>query len=185
MEEPNLVTLETGRATTVEQVLRERARALATPLGSAETGDLLEVIQFRWGKETYAIESRYVREAYRLRDITRVPCTPHWILGLVNVRSQVLAVVDIRSFLGLSTPPPQPDSRLLILQDHAGQFGMLVDFIEGILQLEQDSIGPASVLGPNVREEYVLGVTPERLILLSGQSIVSDPRLEVQSGSTD
>jgi purine-binding chemotaxis protein CheW len=167
-----------------ERVLRERARALATVLEVAESSELLEVIQFRWGQETYAMESRFVREAYRLRDLTWVPCTPHWILGLVNVRSQVLAVVDIRSFLGLPAPAPKPDSRLLILQDEAGQFGVLVDSIEGVRQLRQDEVSAATVLSANVRAEYVLGITPERLILLSGQAILGDRRLEVQSEPT-
>src|SRR4029077_20843283 len=84
------------------QVLRTRARALARPpVQRPAAHTWLEVLEFRLAQESYAIETRYVREVYPLKDLTPLPCTPPFVLGIVNVRGRILPVIDLKKFFDL------------------------------------------------------------------------------------
>src|ERR1700687_2656174 len=73
-----------------KEILKDRARALARDPRPAETeGGTLEVLEFLLAYERYGIEMSWVRETLPLRDITPVPCTPPFVLGLINVRGQI------------------------------------------------------------------------------------------------
>lgn len=162
------------------ETLRQRAQVLARELEETRTGESLEVVEFLLAGEHYGIESRFVREAFRLREITHMPGAPNWIRGVVNVRSQVLAVVDLRPFLHLGQNPFSDESRLLILQGPLGSFGLLVDGIRSVRLMDLDEIQPAPPEA-GVRSEYIHGVTAERLIVLDGDEILGDKRLTVGS----
>src|SRR6266851_5213843 len=82
--------------------LKSRAKALARELKPDGTGHArIEVVEFVVAYEKYAIESSYVREVYPLKELTRLPGTPAFILGVFNVRGQIVSVVDPKKFFGL------------------------------------------------------------------------------------
>src|SRR4051794_29498302 len=84
------------------QILRARAQALArTPERPQIAETLLELLEFRLAQECYALENRYVQEVYPLKDLTPLPCTPPFVLGIVNVRGHVLPVLDLKKFFDL------------------------------------------------------------------------------------
>ena len=67
------------------EILRERARALSRPRKQAPVAEAsLELLEFRLAQESYALETRHVREVYPLKDLTPLPCTPPFVLGIVN-----------------------------------------------------------------------------------------------------
>jgi len=83
------------------QILRDRAQVLARPPEQAAAADtLFELLEFRLAQERYAVETRYVREVYPLKDLTPLPCTPPFVLGVVNVRGHILPVLDLKKFFG-------------------------------------------------------------------------------------
>ena len=80
-------------------ILKARAKALALePEREKRKGEYLEVVEFLLAYETYAIETAYVREVYPLKELTVLPCTPPFVLGIINVRGQILSVIDIKKF---------------------------------------------------------------------------------------
>ena len=84
------------------EILRARARALARPRERAAVAEAsLELLEFRLAQESYALETRHVREVYPLRDLTPLPCTPPFVLGIVNVRGRITPVIDIKKFFDL------------------------------------------------------------------------------------
>jgi purine-binding chemotaxis protein CheW len=90
------------RANEAEQILRTRARALArTPPQASAEGAMLELLEFRLASERYAVESQLVEEVHPLRDLTPLPCTPPFVLGIVNVRGRILPVLDLKKFFDL------------------------------------------------------------------------------------
>ncbi|MFH0825662.1 MAG: chemotaxis protein CheW, partial [Pseudomonadota bacterium] len=97
-------------------ILRERAKRIAqrpeTEEGEAET---IELIEFTLAHEHYAVEVGYVREVYPLRDMIPVPCTPSFIMGIINVRGQVVSVTDIRGFFDLPRKETGDGFRVLIM----------------------------------------------------------------------
>ena len=62
---------------------------------------MLELLEFRLASERYAVESRLVQEVHPLRDLTPLPCTPPFVLGIVNVRGRILPVLDLKKFFDL------------------------------------------------------------------------------------
>lgn len=105
------------------QILRARAKALAQPpKDEPEADTLLDVLEFRLAEERYAVEIRHVSEVHPLKELTPLPGTPAFVLGVVNVRGRILPVVDLKKFFEL------PDEGLtdlhrIILVEGNGQIG--------------------------------------------------------------
>ena len=86
------------------RILEERARAVArVPAAAPAVGALVEIIRFALGEERYAVETNCVREILRFKAATPLPGTPDFLVGVTNLRGQILAVFDLRRFLGI--PP--------------------------------------------------------------------------------
>src|ERR1700712_5225839 len=85
-----------------ERILRERARLLArVPESEPVAGAVLELLEFSLAQERYAVENRFVREVCPLKELTPLPCTPPFLLGVVNVRGRILPVLDLKKFFDL------------------------------------------------------------------------------------
>src|SRR5882757_6351764 len=85
-----------------ERILRARAQVLARPPSSAPVpSTMLELLEFRVASERYALETRHVQGVYPLRELTPLPCTPPFVLGIVNVRGRILPVLDLKKFFEL------------------------------------------------------------------------------------
>src|SRR5882757_6299566 len=85
-----------------QEILRARARVLARPPErQAEAGAMLDLLEFRLAQECYAVENRYVQEVCPLKELTPLPCTPPFLLGIVNVRGRILPVLDLKKFFDL------------------------------------------------------------------------------------
>jgi len=166
-------------------VLDERARILARPPAEGPPpGGVIEVATFLLGSERYAIEAKYVREVVRLEDFTAVPGAPEFLLGVTNLRGEILAVVDLRKFFGVPAKGLTDLSRLIVLGGQRAEFGILADQAEALLTLRAPEVlePPESVAG--IGREYLRGVTREALIVLDGARLLSDPRLVVDQAAT-
>ena len=85
----------------VRKVLKARAREMARESIATGTAERIEVVEFLLAGETYAVESRYVRAIHPLTSLAPLPCTPSFVLGIANVRGEILSVVDIGKFFEL------------------------------------------------------------------------------------
>jgi purine-binding chemotaxis protein CheW len=175
--------LEEGKMLTPEQaqaILEERARVLArVPPQAMGAADIMEVLVFALGKERYALETCYLREVLRLQELTPIPATPDFLVGICNVRGQILAVFDLRRFFGVAGQDPTINCRVLVLGGERPEFGVLADEVVDVARLETAEVleAPGSVAG--IAREYVRGVTESALILLDGAVLLCDPRLVI------
>jgi purine-binding chemotaxis protein CheW len=164
-------------------VMDERARILArVPAAPPQAGDVLDVVTFALANERYGIEARYVREIVRLVDFTPVPGVPDFIIGLVNLRGEILVVVDLRRFLGVTAKGLTDLSRVIVLGSGHAEFGVLADEVHEVTTLRVDEAHepPESVVG--VGRAHLRGVTEHALILLNGAVLLNDARLFVDQG---
>lgn len=163
-----------------KEKLRERAQELARePAGRNEAGAGIEVVEFVLAHERYAVESSYVREVYPLRDITPLPGTPPFVAGIVNVRGRILSVIDIRKFFDLPEKGLGELNRIIILASEEMEFGILADAVIGNRRLGPGELEPSLPTLAGIREEYLKGVTGERLVVLDGARILSDQKIIV------
>ncbi|MFH1081489.1 MAG: chemotaxis protein CheW [Pseudomonadota bacterium] len=162
-------------------VLRSRAMRLARELekGGPDTDDL-EVLEILLSHETYAIETEFVREVYPMRELTPLPCTPAFVYGLINIRGQVLTVIDMKKFFDLSEKGIANLNQVIVVKTDAMELGILADEIIGIRKIPVNEIQPPLSTMTGIYAEYLKGITGERLIVLDMERFLADKKLVVQ-----
>lgn len=161
-------------------ILNSRALALAQEPKETEAEDeRIEIVQFSLAYERYGIEATYIGEVYPLREFTPLPCTPTFVLGVINVRGKILSVIDLRRFFDLPVQGLSDLNKVIILHDRAMEFGILADAIHGARLLPVDALQASLPTLTDRRAEYLLGVTAERLVVLDGGEILADRRIVV------
>ncbi|MBX9811300.1 MAG: chemotaxis protein CheW [Burkholderiales bacterium] len=164
-----------------KRVLRERAQVLAREPAQAEAdGEHIEVVEFRLAHERYGVESRYVREVYPLENLTPLPCTPVFVLGIVNVRGEILSVIDIKKFFGLPEKGLTDLNKIIVLRSENMLFGILADAVAGVRRVPLSGIQPSLPTLTGIRAEYLKGVTPERTVILDAEKLLTDEKIVVQ-----
>src|SRR5664279_5629709 len=88
---------------------------------------IVQLIAFSLGAETYGLESAYIREVYPLKDFTPLPGVPAFILGIINVRGQIMPVVDLKKLFNLPEQGITELNKVIILHDDQMEFGILAD----------------------------------------------------------
>jgi|SRR5882724_1218904 len=164
-----------------QNVLRARARVLAAGgKREAESPDLfLEVVEFVLGPEHYGIESRRIREIHALSDFTPLPCTPAFVLGLVNVRGRILSIINIKRLFDLPEKGLTDLNKVIVV--HAGpmELGILADVILGLRSISAKEMHPGLPTLTGIRAEYLKGITKESLVVLDVEKILSDEKILV------
>jgi purine-binding chemotaxis protein CheW len=169
-----------ARANEVEQILRTRARALArTPPRIPAAGAMLELLEFRLASERYAVESRLVQEVHPLRDLTPLPCTPPFVLGIVNVRGRILPVLDLKKFFDLPERGLTDLHRVILVRGNDLELGLLADVIVGVRSVAADRLQPSLPTLTGIRADFLKGITDERLVVLDLDRILLDPKIIV------
>lgn len=156
-------------------VLEARARALARPPAAREPASLVELTLFRWGRERYAIESRFLREVVRVRHLTPVPGFAEPLVGITNLRGEMLAVFDLRAMIGAETRGLVDLVWLLVLGGDDAEFGLLVGAVEENRRVDAREILPLP-LGMTVRE-LARGATRDGILVVDGGRLLVDSRL--------
>jgi purine-binding chemotaxis protein CheW len=164
-----------------KRVLRERARILARePEKAAAADQFIEVVEFVLAFESYAIETRYVREVEPLDSLTPLPGTPAFVLGIVNVRGEILSVIDMRKFFELPDKGLTDLNKVIVLESENMLFGILADAVAGVRSIPVADIQPSLPTLTGIREAYLKGVTPGRMVILDAEKLLTDESIVVE-----
>jgi purine-binding chemotaxis protein CheW len=138
--------------------------AAATPVAGPE----LHLVTFALDREEFGVPVGRVREVTRVSEITRVPQTPPHVRGVTNLRGRVLAVVEIRSRLGLEPAVITPSSRIVVVDVLERVLGLLVDRVSQVTKVPAECVVPAPEEVVSAETDYVSGVARwnSRLIIL-------------------
>jgi len=121
-------------------------------------GEELKVIVFALADEQYGIEVDKVRTIERMMPITRVPKTPAFVKGVINLRGVVIPVIDLRGRFGLTETEATETSRIIIVQVNDIEVGFIVDAANDVIDIDSDSIdSPPEVVG-GIKAKYLRGV---------------------------
>jgi purine-binding chemotaxis protein CheW len=163
-----------------KKILKERARILALePKDDGLREERLEIVEFLLASERYAIESSWVREVYPLKDLTPLPGTPSFVLGIINVRGQIVSVVDLKKFFDLPAKGLTNLDKVIIVTDGRMEFGLLADAVAGVREIALREIQPPLPTLTGVRAEYLKGVTADRLVILDAGKLLADPTMKI------
>lgn len=166
-------------------LMDERARLLACVADEGPAAaEALETLTFALGRERYAVESKHVREVVRLVDFTPVPGAPEFLLGVMNLRGEVLAIVDLRTFFGVPKQGLTDLARVVVLGAAHAELGVLADAAHELRSLTAAELLEPPTSPSGIDREYLLGVTKDALIVLDGVRLLADPRLFIDQTST-
>ena len=122
---------------------------------------------FRLQDETYGINVTQVREVLRVTEIAPVPGAPTYVLGIINLRGNVVTVIDTRNRFGLMSHEIDDASRIVIIESEDQVVGILVDSVAEVVELRQSEIDSAPSVGSDESSRYIQGVaTRDRDLLI-------------------
>ena len=114
-----------------------------------------------------------------MKELTPLPCTPPFVLGIVNVRGRILPVLDLKKFFDLPEKGLTDLHRIILVRGNDLELGLLADVIVGVRSIPADSLQPSLPTLTGVRSDYLKGVTAERLVVLDLARILADPKIIV------
>lgn len=107
-----------------------------------------QIVCFLWGKRQMGIPIDQVKETLAIRPLTRVFLTPPFVLGVVNVRGNILAVLDLAQLMGLNNLHFGGESKIVVVEAQGRKWGVLVDSMTGVRESPAEQLTPASTLLP-------------------------------------
>lgn len=138
---------------------------------------VLQCVTFRLEDETYGINVMQVQEVLRVTEIAPVPGAPDYVLGIINLRGNVVTVVDTRSRLGLGAKEMDESTRIVIIEADKLVVGILVDAVAEVVDLRASEIESAPSVGNDESSKYIQGVASregELLILVDLNKLLND-----------
>ena len=127
---------------------------------------ILRWVTFRLDKEKYCINVMQVQEVLRISEIAPVPGAPVFVLGIINLRGNVVTVVDTRKRFGLMPKDVDESSRIVIIEVNSNVIGMLVDSVADVVDLRKSEIEGAPNVGTEESAKYIQGVASRESELL-------------------
>ena len=143
---------------------------------SSSATETMQLVSFHLADETYGVEITTIREIILMCDITKVPQTPHYIEGLINLRSSVIPVMDLRTFFGLPAGELTDESRIMVINVGERTMGVVVDGVDEVLRIQRDEIAPPPPTVANLGRDYLNGLVrleEQLLIMLDIEKILS------------
>lgn len=143
--------------------------ALAVRKEEAAADQLIQLVSFNLDKEEYGVDVLKVREIIRLPSITRVPNTPHYVEGVINLRGKVIPIMSMRRKFGLGEVDYDKSTRIMVMEVDGELMGFIVDAVSEVIRVSQNEIQPPPpVVTSGIDQECMAGVInqPERLLIL-------------------
>jgi len=143
----------------------------------ASDDPILQWVTFRLSGETYGINVMQVQEVLRYTEIAPVPGAPHYVLGIINLRGNVVTVIDTRHRFGLEPGEVTDNTRVVIIEADSHVVGILVDSVSEVVYLRQSEIENAPNVGNDDSAKFIQGVchkNGELLILIELNKLLTD-----------
>lgn len=140
------------------------------PVKTEESGgDLIQLVSFNLDQEEYGVDVLKVREIIRMPVVTRVPNTPHYVEGVINLRGKVIPIISMRKRFGLMEVDSDKQTRIMVMDVEGELMGFIVDAVSEVIRISGSEIQPSpAVVASGLDQECIAGVInqAERLLVL-------------------
>ena len=152
-------------------------RLLSANKNADSNDEVLQWVTFKLEEETYGINVMQVQEVVRYTEIAPVPGAPSYVLGIINLRGNVVTVIDTRARFGLMGAEVTDNSRIVIIEAEKQVIGILVDSVAEVVYLRSSEIDSAPNIGTEESAKFIQGVSNrdgELLILVDLNKLLND-----------
>jgi purine-binding chemotaxis protein CheW len=144
---------------------------------TVDNDEVLQWVTFKLDSETYGINVMQVQEVLRYSEIAPVPGAPAYVLGIINLRGNVVTVIDTRSRFGLVSAEITDNTRVVIIESEKQVIGILVDSVAEVVYLKKSDVDLAPNVGNDESAKFIQGVSNrdgELLILVDLNKLLTD-----------
>lgn len=130
---------------------------------------LIQLVSFMLSSEEYGVEVLKVREIIRMPSITKMPNTPHYVEGIINLRGKVIPIISMRKRFGLCESEYDSHTRIMVMDVAGGLTGFVVDAVSEVIRIHSSEIQPPpTMVSGNIDQEFITGVFnhAERLLII-------------------
>ena len=156
----------------------------------ASITDIRQYLTFQLGEEVFALDVSHVREILEFTTVTKVPKTPEYMRGVINLRGSVVPVLDMRLKFGMSITEKTVNTCIIVVEvSFEGEttiIGALVDSVQEVFELEPDQIEPAPKIGTQLKTEFIKGMGKKDdrfIIMLDINKVFSSEELSMVQGT--
>lgn len=147
-------------------------------MGNDETSTKAEqqLVVFDLARESYGVNIGKVSEIIRMQEITKVPRTPEYVEGVINLRGKIIPVIDLRKMFGLVVGEQNKENRTVVVDIGGQNIGIIVDAVTEVLRIASDSVEPPSSVIVTAGSDYLLGIAKledKMIILLDLDKVLS------------
>ncbi len=138
--------------------------------------ELRQFISFSVGDEEYGLELLRVKEVIRVREITWLPKAPSFVKGIINLRGDVIPIIDLRDKFGLEAKEATAMTRVIVVEVEGKLMGMVVDSASQVVRIPADQIDPPPPVLGGFTQEFITGVgkiDDKLIILLNSDAILT------------
>lgn len=153
---------------------------MASPSGQQHQGQddqVLQYVTFRLDDETYGLNVMQIQEVLRYTEIAPVPGAPDYVLGIINLRGNVVTVIDTRRRFGLAESEVTDATRIVVMESANQVMGILVDSVAEVVYLKASEIETAPNVGNEESAKFIQGVCNkdgELIILVEFDKMLTD-----------
>jgi purine-binding chemotaxis protein CheW len=145
--------------------------------GQTSDDPILQYVTFKLDEETYGINVMQIQEVLRYTEIAPVPGAPDYVLGIINLRGNVVTVIDTRKRFGLSEAEVSDHTRIVVIEVDGQVVGILVDSVAEVVYLRQSEVESAPNVGNDESAKFIQGVcnkNGELIILVEFEKLMSE-----------
>jgi len=142
--------------------------------GNQLSGEVVKVVSFGLGSEEYGVDIGQVQEIIRMVEITHVPRAPRFMEGVINLRGQLVPIIDLRTRFGMQRLEATKSTRIVVTEIGSKRVGMVVDNVSEVLNIPIENVEDAPEMIAGVGTEYIQGVgkVGDRLIIMLDLTMV-------------
>ncbi len=133
-----------------------------------EGNELLQLVSFVLGNEEFGVDILFVQEIIRIIQVTKVPNSPDYVEGVINLRGRVIPIIDLRSRFGMEKKEPDKNTRIVVIEVDKKTLGFIVDAVKEVIRIPKEITEAPPEITTGVNSEYIksVGKLDDRLLIL-------------------
>jgi purine-binding chemotaxis protein CheW len=151
-----------------------------------QTEEILQLVSFTIGQEEFGLDIQRIQEINRIVDITRVPNSPDFVSGVINLRGKVIPVVDLRKRFGFPPKESDKNTRIIVVELADMVVGFVVDAVREVIRIPKNITEPPPSIVAGIGSEYISAVAKleNRLLILLDLERILHEKEKLQLTST-